>query len=95
MHADLIHSGLGSQAFSPFRDIWIPIDSSNAASFNGILAHAAADLNGRREDGDKSEILKFKTEAIGTINRWLRTSTSAIKDEVVAGVVRLLGLFLR
>ncbi|KAJ5215181.1 uncharacterized protein N7469_011672 [Penicillium citrinum] len=90
MHADFIYSGLRSQSISPFRDIWIPIDLSNAASFNGILAHAAADLNGRREDEDKSEILKFKTEAIGTINLWLKSSTSAIKDKVVAGVVRLL-----
>lgn len=95
MHADFIYSGLRSQSISPFRDIWIPIDLSNAASFNGILAHAAADLNGRREDEDKSEILKFKTEAIGTINLWLKSSTSAIKDKVVAGVVRLLTFEVR
>lgn len=90
MHADVLHSGFKSQTFTPFRDIWIPLDLSNAASFHGILAHAAADLNGRREDAAKSEVLKFKTEAIGTINLWLSTSTTAIKDEVFAGVVRLL-----
>ncbi|KAJ5989678.1 hypothetical protein N7481_004888 [Penicillium waksmanii] len=95
MHAELIHSGLKSQTFSPFKDIWIPLDLSNAASFNEILAHAAADLNGRREDEDKSDILKFKTEAIGTINLWLSTSTNAIKDEVIAGVVRLLTFEVR
>ncbi|KAJ5974774.1 hypothetical protein N7481_008481 [Penicillium waksmanii] len=95
MHAELIHSGLKPQTFSPFKDIWIPLDLSNSASFNGILAHAAADLNGRREDEDKSEILKFKTEAIGTINLWLSTSTNAIKDEVFAGVVRLLTFEVR
>lgn len=95
MHAELIHSGLKSQMFSPFKDIWIPLDLSNAASFNGILAHAAADLNDRREDEDKSETLKFKTEAIGTINLWLSNSTNAIKDEVFAGVVRLLTFEVR
>ncbi|KAK5799801.1 hypothetical protein VI817_002013 [Penicillium citrinum] len=89
-HHRYFYHWLRSQSISPFRDIWIPIDLSNAASFNGILAHAAADLNGRREDEDKSEILKFKTEAIGTINLWLKSSTGAIKDKVVAGVVRLL-----
>ncbi|KAJ5976624.1 fungal-specific transcription factor domain-containing protein [Penicillium waksmanii] len=87
MHADALHSGL---KFTPFRDIWLPLDLSNAASFNGILAHAAADLNGRREDAANSETLKFKTEAIATINLWLSTSPTAIKDEVFAGVVRLL-----
>lgn len=95
MHADVINSGLKSQTFTPFRDIWIPLDLSNVASFNGILAHAAADLNGRREGTDKSEILRFKTEAIGTINLWLSTSTSVIKDEVFAGVVRLLTFEVR
>ena len=90
MHARIIHTGLKAKAFTPFRDIWIPLDLSNPASFNGVLAHAAADLVGSRGDGDSSEVLKFKTEAIEIINKWLGTTATAINDEVFAGVLRLL-----
>lgn len=90
MHADVIHSGLKTQTFTPFKDIWMPLDLSNAASFNGILAHAAADLFGSRLEENRSETLKYKTEAIGMINKWLSSTVTAMKDEVFAGVVRLL-----
>ncbi|KAJ5128128.1 hypothetical protein N7448_008907 [Penicillium atrosanguineum] len=90
MHACVIHSGVQERTFTPFRDIWVPLDLSNAASFNGILAHAAADFFGSRGDVNSSEILKFKTEAIGIINKWLGTAVTATNDEVFAGVVRLL-----
>ncbi|KAJ5902960.1 hypothetical protein N7504_005343 [Penicillium tannophilum] len=90
MHARAIHVGIEARAFTPFRDIWIPLDLSNPASFNGILAHAAADIVGSRGDRSSSEILKYKTEAIEIINKWLGTTTSSIKDEVFASVVRLL-----
>lgn len=44
MHSEEIHSRLDTKKFSPFREIWMPLDLSNVASFNGIMAHAAADL---------------------------------------------------
>lgn len=90
MHARFIHVGLEARTLTPFRDVCIPLDLSNPASFNGILAHAAADLVGSRGDGNSSEILKYKSEAIEIINKWLGTTTTTIKDEVFAGVVRLL-----
>ncbi|KAI2710107.1 transcriptional regulator family: Fungal Specific TF [Penicillium roqueforti] len=90
MHAHIIHSGLQARTFTPFTEIWMPLDLSNAASFNGILAHAAADL--MRFEGGRSnpELLKYKTEAIETINKWLGDTVNAITDDVFAGVVRLL-----
>lgn len=95
MHADAIQTGLESQTFTPFRDIWIPLDLSNTASFNGILAHAAADLDKIRGVENMSEILSYKTEAIQTINKWLGSSVSGIKDEILAGVIRLLTFEVR
>lgn len=96
MHADVIQTGLLSQNFTPFRDIWIPLDLSNTASFNGILAHAAADLDKIRGGNTLSETLKYKTEAIETINKWLGSSTSGVvKDEVLAGVIRLVTFEVR
>lgn len=95
MHACVIHLGFQARTFTPFRDIWVPLDLSNAASFNGILAHAAADFFGSREVENSSEILKFKTEAIGIINKWLGTAVTAMNDEVFAGVVRLLTFEVR
>ncbi|KAJ5565500.1 hypothetical protein N7513_001742 [Penicillium frequentans] len=89
-HHQFFYHWLEARAFTPFRDIWIPLDLSNPASFNGILAHAAADIVGSRGDGSSSEILKYKTEAIEIINKWLGTTATTIKDEVFAGVVRLL-----
>lgn len=90
MHAHVLHSGLEARTFTPFRDVWMPLDLSNAASFNGILAHAAADLFGLRGEGNRPEPLEYKTEAIEIINKWLGSTVTATKDEVFAGVVRLL-----
>lgn len=95
MHARAIHSGLQSSIFTPFRDIWIPLDLSNAASFYGILAHAAADLANSRVDDNGSNMLKYKAEAVGIINKWLGTAVTALKDEVFTGVVRLLTFEVR
>jgi hypothetical protein len=95
MHACVIHSGVQARTFTPFRDIWIPLDLSNAASFNGILAHAAADFFGSKGDEHSSETLEFRTEAIGIINKWLGTAVTATSDEVFAGVVRLLTFEVR
>lgn len=90
IHAEEVHSGLQHQTFTPFKDIWIPLDLSNAASFNAIMAHAAAHFFGRHgQDLDLSS-LKYKTEAIALINKWLSNTTTALNDEVFAGVLRLL-----
>ncbi|OOQ86551.1 hypothetical protein PEBR_20798 [Penicillium brasilianum] len=89
MHAEEIHSNLGTATISPFRDIWMPLDLSNPASFNAILAHAAAHISETQNKESNSEILRFKIEAIELVNKWLGDPTTSFKDEVFAAVLRL------
>jgi hypothetical protein len=89
MHAEDIHSNLGPATFSPCRDIWMPLDLSNPASFNAIMAHAAAHLSKIQDKESNPDTLRFKTEAIEFVNKWLSDPTTAFKDEVFAAVLRL------
>jgi hypothetical protein len=89
MHAEEIHSHLETEKFSPFRDIWMPLDLSNIASFNGIMAHAAAHLSQIQHKHVSPETLRYKTEIIEFVNRWLGNPNTAFKDEVFAAVLRL------
>lgn len=89
MHAEEIHSHLETETFSPFRDIWMPLDLSNIASFNGIMAHAAAHLSQIQHKDISPETLRYKTEIIELVNRWLGDPNTAFKDEVFAAILRL------
>lgn len=90
MHAEEVHSHLETETFSPFRDIWMPLDLSNIASFNGIMAHAAAHLSQIRYKDISPEALSYKTETIELVNRWIGNPMTAFKDETFAAVLRLL-----
>lgn len=90
IHAEEVHSAFENQTFSPFRDIWMPLDLSNASSFNAIMAHAAADLSRARGQDIDWGSLKYKTEAIGLVNKWLSSAKTAVNDDVFSGVLRLL-----
>lgn len=90
IHAEELHSAFANQTFTSFRDIWIPLDLSNAASFNAVMAHAAADFSRCQGQDIDSGSLKYKTEAIGLVNKWLSSTTTAVNDDVFSGVLRLL-----
>ena len=71
----------------------MPLDLSNVASFNGIMAHAAADLAQTRYkdicSDSRSEALRYKTGTIEAINKWLGDPMTTFKDKVFAAVLRL------
>lgn len=67
----------------------MPLDLSNPASFNAIMAHAAAHISETQNKESNSEILRFKIEAIELVNKWLGDPTTSFKDEVFAAVLRL------
>lgn len=76
--------------FNPMRDVWFPLDLSNAASFYGMLAHAAAHLSYLRGQKHAVEVLKYKAEAVSLINKWMTDQEMALSDTTFAAVVRLL-----
>ncbi|PCG90038.1 Protein of unknown function DUF3468 [Penicillium occitanis (nom. inval.)] len=104
-HHELLHHWLTSHAammfdtdtpsslnlnFNPMRDVWFPLDLSNAASFYGIMAHSAAHLAYLHGQEDAVEVLKYKSEAVSLINRWMQDEKTALDDATFAAVVRLL-----
>ncbi|EEA18698.1 hypothetical protein TMatcc_010764 [Talaromyces marneffei ATCC 18224] len=104
-HHELLHHWLTSHAammfdtdtpsslnlnFNPMRDVWFPLDLSNAASFYGMMAHAAAHLAYLHGQKDAVEVLKYKSEAVSLINHWMQDEKTALGDATFAAVVRLL-----
>jgi hypothetical protein len=89
-HATMMFEELPMPSFNPMRDVWFPLDLSNEASFNAVMAHSAAHLD--RMHGLRSSIdaLKFKAEAVRIVMTWLNDPARALSDEVFAAVLRLL-----
>ncbi|KAM3451719.1 hypothetical protein NHJ6243_009548 [Beauveria neobassiana] len=83
-------SHLPASIFNTARDVWLPLDLSNAASFNICMAHAAAHLariHGRR---CSTIALRFKVEAMRIISEWIQNEAKALSDDMFAAVLRLL-----
>lgn len=78
------------RSFNPMRDVWLPLDLSNAASFNAIMAHSAAHLARMQGFRASAEALKFKAEAMRIVSVWMKDKDLALSDEVFAAVLRLL-----
>lgn len=76
--------------FNPMRDVWFPLDLSNAASFNAIMAHSAAHLARMQGSKTSTEALKYKAEAVRIVMLWMNDPEKALSDEVLAAVIRLL-----
>jgi hypothetical protein len=76
--------------FNPMRDVWFPLDLSNAASFNAVMAHAAAHLSRMRGIKTSDEALKYKAEAVRIVRLWMSDPTRALSDDIFAAVIRLL-----
>lgn len=72
------------------RDIWMPLDLSNAASFNAIMAHSAAHLARMQGLPRSHRALEFKTEALRIVNSWMADPALCMGDDLVAAVLRLL-----
>lgn len=77
-------------SFNPMRDVWLPLDMSNAASFNAIMAHSAAHLARMQGFSTYKEAFKFKAEAVRIVSQWMSDPAMILSDDLIAGVVRLL-----
>lgn len=77
-------------SFNPMRDVWLPLDMSNAASFNAIMAHSAAHLARMRGFSTYQEAFKFKAEAVHIVSQWMGDDALARSDDLIAAVLRLL-----
>ncbi|CAK7226625.1 hypothetical protein SCUCBS95973_006265 [Sporothrix curviconia] len=99
-HHKLLHHWLSAHATmmfepltvssNPMRDVWFPLDLSNAASFNAIMAHAAAHLARQQGVPLSFEALQFKFEAVRIVNVWMAHAVLALSDQAFAAVIRLL-----
>ncbi|KAL1989037.1 hypothetical protein VTN96DRAFT_5800 [Rasamsonia emersonii] len=89
-HAAMMFEQSPTVDFNPMRDVWFPLDLSNAASFNGMLAHSAAHLAYLRGEKHSMEVLKYKVEAVSLVNKWLQDESTMLSDHTFAAVVRLL-----
>ncbi|KAG2420732.1 hypothetical protein HFD88_000346 [Aspergillus terreus] len=95
-HAAMMFEELDVTEFNPMRDVWFPLDLSNAASFNCIMAHSAAHLahlytgSPPRRGMISSDALKYKIEAVRILRIWLADPARALCDDSFAATVRLL-----
>lgn len=90
MHADVISKTLPNTAFNPIREVWLPMDLSNSASFNAMMAHSAAHLAYLHGEGNSPAAFKYKINAVSIIAEWLGDPAKALSDETLIAVVRLL-----
>ncbi|KAI1430182.1 tachykinin family protein [Xylaria sp. FL1777] len=79
-----------TSTFNPMRDVWFPLDLSNAASFNAIMAHSAAHLARMQGFPVSHEAVRFKIEAVGIVQSWARDPALALSDDTIAAILRLL-----
>ncbi|KAI1033207.1 hypothetical protein LB503_008571 [Fusarium chuoi] len=89
-HAAMMFGPSLDGAFSPMRDVWLPLDLSNPASFNALMALSAAHLS-RMQGFSQSEVaLEFKSEAVRIVQLWMQDPERAVSDDVLAAILRLL-----
>lgn len=89
-HAAMTFGPSPNGAFSPMRDVWLPLDLSNPASFNALMALSAAHLS-RMQGFSQSEVaLEFKSEAVRIVQLWMQDPERAVSDDVLAAILRLL-----
>lgn len=90
MHTDVIFETFPNTTFNPVREVWLPMDFSNIASFNAMMAHAAAHLAYLHGEGNSPAAFKYKVNAVSIIAEWLGDPAKALSDETLIAVVRLL-----
>lgn len=95
-HATMMFDDMPTSNFNPMKDVWFPLDLSNPASFNAIMAHSAAHLahyygGVTPTKGTKSaEALRFKADAVEILNQWVNDPEKALSNDTFAAAVRLL-----
>lgn len=82
-------SHLPASILDTARDVWLPLDFSNAASFNVCMAHAAAHLARIQGQHSSTIALDFKLEAMRIISEWIQNEAKALSDDMFAAVLRL------
>lgn len=95
-HAAMMFEDMELPSFNPMKDVWFPLDLSNSASFNCIMAHSAAHLGhlyagtspGRPTNS--SDATRYKGEAVRILNTWMSDPEKALSNHAFAAVVRLL-----
>lgn len=85
----MMFDDLPVKTFNPMKDVWFPLDLSNASSFNCIMAHSAAHL-AHLQGSTSTEALQYKEEALRILATWFNDPTRALSDETFAAVIRLL-----
>ncbi|EED19795.1 hypothetical protein TSTA_030610 [Talaromyces stipitatus ATCC 10500] len=95
-HATMMFDQMTASDFNPMRDVWFPLDFSNAASFNIIMAHSAAHL-AYCYDGtapirgtNSFKALEYKAHAVEILTQWMSSPEQALSNDAFAAVVRLL-----
>lgn len=86
----MVFDRLAATDFNPMRDVWLPLDLSNAASFNALMAHSAAHLARMQGYRNSDTALRFKAEAIRIVTEWMGDPNLCMSDEIIAAVLRLL-----
>ncbi|KAK9235840.1 hypothetical protein V1525DRAFT_347461 [Lipomyces kononenkoae] len=89
-HATMMFEELPIKSFNPMKDVWFPLDLSNASSFNTIMAHSAAHLAYLQGAIDSLDALTYKAEAVRILTMWLNDPIRSLSDDAFAAVVRLL-----
>ncbi|KAH8693641.1 hypothetical protein BGW36DRAFT_383425 [Talaromyces proteolyticus] len=95
-HATMMFGKTPASDFNPMRDVWFPLDLSNAASFNAIMAYSAAHLayfyggTAPTRRTNSSKALKYKLNAIEILSQWMNDPEKALSNDAFAGSVRLL-----
>lgn len=89
-YAAMVFDGNPVESFNPMLDVWFPLDLSNAASFNAIMAHAAAHLGMMQGKRHSYEALRYKAEAIRIVKEWMNEANGYPSDQALAAVVRLI-----
>ena len=90
IHAAMVFEQSEEDAFNPMRDVWLPLDLSNAASFNTLMAHSAAHLASMHGVERSQESLMFKARALQIVRKWMDDPKLALGDDTMAAVLRLL-----
>ncbi|PYH58527.1 uncharacterized protein BO96DRAFT_243938 [Aspergillus niger CBS 101883] len=90
-----LHASFGpglsqSTGFDPVRDVWLPLDLSNSASFCALMAHAAAHAAHRQGQTRSIGSEKFRTLAVGIIAKWLADERRSTQDDTITAIARLL-----
>ncbi|KAK9238498.1 hypothetical protein V1525DRAFT_400690 [Lipomyces kononenkoae] len=84
--------GIPRSSINPMAEIWIPDAFSNDASFQGMLAYAAAHLAHLRRQDSGAEYTIHKIEAISSIQKLLNDTTAALSDSAISAILRQISI---